>query len=116
MIHLNLRPGDSIRVGDTLVRFITKGVDHLTNGAVVRYSRFEVVRAGCRATSHDLAFSKRLDLPAGAHFSVEKQSGRSARISLAAPPAVVVERLESLPVVPDRAPCNNRLRCQVIPR
>lgn len=116
MIHLNLRPGDSIRVGDTLVRFVAKSVTHRPSGAVVRYSRFEVERAGTRATSHDLAFSKRLDLPAGAFFCVEKQSGRSARISLDAPASVVVERLETLPVVPDRAPCNNRLRCQGIPR
>lgn len=112
MIHLNLRPGDSIRVGDTLVQFVTKGAIQLPSGAILRYSRFEVAHAGGRTAQHDLAFSQRLDLPAAASFSVEKQSGRSARISLTAPASVAVQRLEKQPVVDDAGGCNNRLRCQ----
>jgi hypothetical protein len=113
MIYLNLRPGECVSVGDTLVCFVTKGALQMPD-KVLRYSRFEVSHAGGRARQHDLAFSKRLDLPLpGAFFAVEKQSGRSARISLEAPPSVRVERRPLAPLaVLDGGENNNGLRCQ----
>ncbi|MBX9596228.1 MAG: hypothetical protein K2X46_17820 [Roseomonas sp.] len=100
-------------MGDTLVCFIAKGALQLPD-KVLRYSRFEVSHAGGRARQHDLAFSKRLDLPlAGAFFAVEKQSGRAARISLEAPANVRVERRPLTPLAAlQGAENNNGLRCQ----
>lgn len=108
MIHLNLRPEDRIQVGDTVVRFVAKGVHHLPSGVVLRYCRFEVADR-----QHDLSFKRRLVLPGGqASFVVEKQSGRSARICLDAPLSVAVARIPPLPVGTAAVQGNNSLRCQ----
>jgi hypothetical protein len=108
MIRFNLRPGDQVRVGDTVFRFVGKEAGR---------SKFEVAYSGGGvARRQDVGIGSHLALGADAFFVVEKRSGRSSRIALQAAPNLAVARIldtamaMSMPANKNRLPYDHKPR------